>query len=244
MQQQKNYRTLYLKICRLFILFFIISNQSFSQIGFSTPSFSGKDARAFKLKWLAELRAGLPLGFPLKINKFKQKPILVFEPSVKWAWYNFKNNYVVSSENSVTLFTPDTIPTHIYNNKLFKTTSMMQQTSFYLPINIVLKPKNMKGFSFAPGFYVEYLLAGKFKRKYNDGSAQSLSNKFSGDKDFYSFQRFQYGPCGHASYKFVTIYGVYSLTPVFIKNRGPELKKYSVGIWFNFFWKKHSLKPY
>lgn len=241
---QQSTKLFYLKICGLLFLFFIFSSNSFSQIGFSTPSFTGKDAKAFKVKWLAELRAGFPIGFPLKITKLKQKPILLFEPSIKWTWYNFKNNYVVSREGSSTLFTPDTVPTHIYNNKLFKTTSMIQQTSFYLPVNIVIRPKNMKGFSFAPGFYVEYLLAGKFKRKYTDGSAQSVSNKFSGDKDFYGFQRFQYGPCAHISYKFATIYGVYSLTPLFLKSQGPELRKYNVGIWFNFFWKKYDLKPY
>lgn len=224
-------------------IFCVCCYPTFSQIGFSTPLYTGKDAKLIDINWGAEIQLFIPLSFPIKI-KDSIKTFVLFQPAIKWDWYNFDKNLIIDRQNGFTSFIEDTDVNHTYKNKFLKTSSMMQSSSFCMPVNLLLRTKKLKHFLFAPGFYVEYLIGGKFKRRYNDGSQQFIINKFKDDKDFYGFQRFQYGLCGHITYKFITVYGIYSLTSLFKPTEGIDARKYTVGIWFNFFWKKHGLKPY
>jgi hypothetical protein len=215
-----------------------------SQIGISTPLYKGKDADLIAPSWGGQIQVFIPVPFPVKI-KDTTRAYLVFQPAMKWDWYNFKKNLVIERQNGFTSFAEDPDINHNYSTKAFTTTSMMQSSTFYMPVNLFLWTKKLKGVLFAPGAYAEYLVGGKFKRKFSDnGSPAYIKDKYKDNPDFFGFQRFQFGLCGHVSYKFITVYGLYSLTPLFKPGEGIDVYKYNIGIWVNFFWKRKYLKPY
>lgn len=221
----------------------VFSFSAFSQFGLSSPLYAGKDAKLINASWGAEIPLFCPFYIPLKVKDSTRISILI-QPTIKFEWYNFNKNLIVDRQNSYTSFSEDIDIHHSYKKKFLKTSSMMQSTSFILPINLLFKSKKLN-ITFAPGIFVGYLISGKFKRKYEDnGSPVELSNRFRDDKDFYGFQRLQYGICGHITYKFVTVYGIYSLTTLFKPSNGINVRRSEVGIWLNLFWKKHDLKPY
>tara|TARA_Y100000589_G_scaffold187124_1_gene177213 strand:- start:60344 stop:61042 length:699 start_codon:yes stop_codon:yes gene_type:complete len=228
----------------LFLIIFFAYFQGFSQFGVSTPLFKGKDAELLQHKWYAQMQFFLPYEIPIK-HKDNILTFVSIQPSIKWQWYNFKKNLVVYRDNNKTVFQEDADLSHIYRDKCLKATSMMQTTSLYMPVELLLWTKKVDYLFFAPGFYVEYITGGKFKSRYSEnGISHFIKKDFKKDPGFYGFKRFQYGVCGQIRYKFITVYGIISLTPLFKPNQGVDIRKYNLGILLNFFWKSHSIKPY
>lgn len=222
----------------------VFTFSAFSQFGLSSPFYTGRDAKLINASWFAEIPLSIPFYVPLKLKDSTRRISFLFQPTVKFDWYNFNKNLTVDRQNGYTSFIEDSDINHSYKKKFLKTSSMIQSTSFNLPITLVFRSKKLKT-TFAPGIFVGYLIRGKFKRKYDDnGSPIEITNRFNSDKDFYGFQRLQYGFCGYISYKFVTVYGIYSLTTLFKPTNGIYARRSEVGILINLFWKKHDLKPY
>jgi len=202
----KTKNTMKMKRLIILIVFCVYYFPIFSQVGLSTPLYKGKDADLIEFNWAAQIQTFLPILFPIKV-KDTAIAYIYFQPAMKWELYNFKKNLIVERQNGFTSFTEDSNISHTYKNRFLKSTSMMQSTSFYMPVNVLIWSKKLKGVLIAPGFYFEYLIGGKFERGYTVNDTRLfIEDKYRDDSDFYGFQRFQYGLCGHISYKFITVY--------------------------------------
>lgn len=225
------------KIAGILSLLFI-AHLTYCQIGISSPKFTGKDAEQMKLYW--SLQINLSTGIPISLNKKKSDNLFVFiRPSIKFNWFDFKENNIVVRQNGYTSFINDANTNHKYNNSLFKTSSQMRSTVLALPVDLTIKIRNIKNLTISPGLYASYIIGGHFKRKYTDDNGnQSVTERFKNNPDYYGLQRLQYGLCGHIRYKYVVVYGIFPLTLVFKQNQGIEVKQFEVGVMFNMFWKK------
>lgn len=224
-------------------LFFMLLMLAFAcckaQIGISSGKFMGAGAGTLKASHYFQVSAFIPsIQFKLKTGK-NVHVRMALRPSFKWMWYNFKNNLVVSRDSNFTSFIPDPNPDHVYSRRFLKKSSMMRASSFFVPLTFPFISKKLKYFVFSPGIWAEYILGGKFSRKYTDrGTPVSLGTKFKDGEGFYGLRRFQFGLCGSIQYKFFTVYSSYSLVPLFLKDQGPDIRKFETGILLNFFWKK------
>lgn len=225
-------------------LFILFNNPFYSQIGVSRIRYTGKDSKIMDLNWGCELKLVLPFGIPINL-KDTSKFFMFCQPSLKFQWYNFRNNLIVSREDGHTKFTTDNNTNHLYLDKFLKPSSLMQLNYLSLPFNVPIRSKKIKHLKFTPGFYFEYLIGGKFRRDFSEnGAFQSIESKLKEDKEFYSFKRLQFGICAQMSYKFITVYSKYSFTPLFKKNQNIDINNYEVGLWINFYWKKFELKAF
>lgn len=220
----------------LIVVYLTFVIQSFAQIGLSTSMFKGKDAKLIESNWSTESRLFIPVGFPIKI-KDSTKAFILFRPTIRMEWYNFENNLIVNRQNGYSTFLMDTEANHIYEDKFLKKSSVMNSSSFFMPINVLLELEKSKSLLIAPGFYLEYLMGGKFIRKYDDGSPKLVINKFKDDIDYYGFQRFQYGLNVYISYKFIAINGTYSFTNLFKPSEGIVASRTNIGFIINLYWK-------
>lgn len=227
----------------LLFLLLLCNNIFYSQIGISRVRYSGKDSKIMDFNWASEVKILLPLGIPINL-KDSSKFFMLCQPSLKFQWYNFKNNLIISKEGAYTTFTEDDINTHLYPHKFLKPSSLMKLNYLSIPFSIPIRFKKIKYLKFSPGCYVEYLIGGKLRRDFSEnGFNQSIESKLKEDKEFYGFKRLQFGVCAQMSYKFITVYSKYSLTPLFKKNQSIDIRNYEVGLWINFYWKKFEIKP-
>lgn len=215
------------------------------QIGFSTPIFRGPDKDTIASNWGITAEVSFPFAKKINLKDTSKSVIIVFQPSLRFESLNFEENLIVEKNNDLISFIPDSDASHIYKKGFLRTSSMMQTTSFHMPIEIWLEHKKLPGVRFAPGFYIEYILGGQFKQKFSSvNGEEKYKTKFKSDSDYFGLNRFQFGPCAHISYKFLTIYGIYSLQSMFKANQNINVSRYNFGIWVNFFYKRRRLKPY
>lgn len=208
-----------------------------AQFGWSSPIYTGTDSDLIKRDWSSETSFAFTKTFKIKKDD-KVKYKIRIRPGFNIDWYNFEENLLVRRSNNFTDFIIDNQPLHTYKSFfIFRTTSLMKRNSLQLPVNFYFKAKKTKYVVFAPGFYVEYLIGGKFKRKFrDDGKRTVIESKYKYEDDFYGFQRFQIGLSGHLDFKFLTLYGAYALTPTFKKDQGIEVRRYIVGVYINLFY--------
>lgn len=224
------------KLTVTFIFFIFFCHSVFPQIGITTPFYRGKDSDLLKFNWASKIHLFYPIFHYTNVKDTSGiHPIFLFQPAINWEWYNFEKNLIISRHNGKTNIIEDPDFNHDYkNNSIFRTTSLMQTTALYMPVNVIFVHKKLKGFTVAPGLFVEYLIGGKFKRKYSsNGTSILVKEKFREEHDYYGFQRFQYGLCGHISYRYVTIYGIYSMMPLFKPTENIDVNRFNVGILFN-----------
>lgn len=210
---------------------------SYGQIGISSPGYGGDDADIFNSNWGAICNVGGPIPLSLMFMKDTTlpKPFIVIYPSIRIEWLNFKDNFIVERRDGKTSFTPDSDITHVYKNGFLRTTSMMKTTSFFLPIEFWFWSKKRPNLILSPGLYVNVVLGGRFINKYTSSNTKEKEiTKFKSNPDFFGFNRFQFGPCAQIHYRFISIYGSYSLLPVFKKDQGINITQYSLGINFRF----------
>lgn len=232
---------------RLLLIIFVscIHFISIGQIGFSAPIFRGPDKDIIASNWGLIAEGSVPIIRTINRRDTSKWLGIVFQPSFKHETINFKNNLIVEKNNGQITFTPDSDLSHIYKKGFLKTSSMMQINSFYMPIEVWLIHQKLPNIQFSPSIYVEYIVGGQFKRKFSTTTGQEkIKTKFRSDSDYFGLNRFQFGLCAHISYKFLTVYGVYSLQPIFKPDQNINVSRYNFGVWINFFYKRWRLKPY
>ena len=96
-----------------------------------------------------------------------------------------------------------------------------------IPFQLRFRTNKKNNFFFFPGFKVGYL--------FNDHTTfVDESGKYKHYNTF-GLMRFRYGPSVHLGLNRISLFGFYSLTPVFLKNKGDEFYLISAGLSFNFF---------
>jgi len=219
----------------------LISIFSFAQVGLSTPVLWGKDAKTMKLNATGEAQ----LYFPFYLMPDTSKRMFVMiQPAIKWSAYYFKHPLIAVCKEGKTSFVMDEDPTHIYTNKWLNNSNSMKLTQLYMPVNLLIGFKNTPSLYIAPGLFAEYMTGGKFKRVYNDGTNHTIKNHYRDEPGFYGFNRFNGGVCAFVAYKFIMVYGVHSLRPMFKNGQGPDVQKTVVGLLINIDWENQMLKPF
>lgn len=215
-----------------------INTNLFAQFGFSSPIYTGPDKDLMENEWSSNFDLFFSREIVLKDTSSKYISLII-EPGLKWEWYNFKKDIIVNRFNNYTDFIIDENPNHTYRSGLiFRTTSLMQTSSFQVPISLYLKPKGDRSIILSPGIYLEYIYGGKFKRRYkNNGNKVIVKSKFEDEINFYGLNRFQFGFRGQISWRFMTFYGGFALTKLFKQNQGIDTRRYIAGVYFNLFWR-------
>ncbi len=220
------------RVCLVFIIV-LISNgfSAFGQVGFSYPIFKGKDADLMKAKWETSAFIGFPVPIYLRKDNSDSKFFVCLVPTLHISSVSFSNNLVVKRENDFTSFSVDSDKSHQYKKGFFNENSLMISTSFCLPVELWFRSPAKPTMVFGGGFYMEYLLGGRFVNNYkNSDGKQSIISKFKSNDDFYGFNRFQYGISLRLMMGMVSMYGVYSLAPLFKENQGVDVQKAGIGI--------------
>lgn len=167
----------------------------------------------FKLK---EHHVGLVTGLGLEYNNYELKHNV--QLIAKGGSFVY-DNVTPYNEN----YTWGVIDTNInYSKNRFKT--------FYITAPLLLEintgqHKN-KSFHFAAGSIVGYKFTTKMKYKYKeDGDTQKYK-----DNQNFNTNPFKVDLTARIGYGWFTAFATYSLTPLFEKNRGPDLRTFSIGV--------------
>lgn len=144
---------------------------------------------------------------------------LVTGLGVEFNHYSFKNNTSLQSNNDSIWAFEETV-VNFQKNKL-KTTFLEVPLMLGFSTN-----KNLnKSFHLAAGVVLGYKLGSKIKQKY-EFEGDKYKPKVKGD---YNIQPFRYSATVRMGYGNFSLFADYALSPMFEKNRGPELYPFSVG---------------
>lgn len=157
------------------------------------------------------------------------KDKLYISPGIGIAWnnYHFKNNINIATDNDTTLFSRDSVTE--YDKYKLRTT--------YLQIPLLVgvrigKSKYPLGIQI--GVIGSYKIGSAVKQKYEMNDARYRKKI----KDDYNINPFKLDALARVSIGDVGIFAKYSLSPLFEKNKAPELYPFSVGFTFGGFMKQ------
>ncbi|MBI4946664.1 MAG: outer membrane beta-barrel protein [Bacteroidetes bacterium] len=166
------------------------------------------------------------------IHLYKNYINIITGLGIEWNSYNFRSNILLTSDSShinATTIQMDTMP----NVKYIK--NQLKASYIKIPLIIELNTNNSnadKSFHLAAGMEFGYKIGSWTKRKYEQ-ERTTYKAKFHDD---YNLSAFKYGVVVRAGYGGFTLFANYSLSPLFDKNKGPEIEIYplSMGIAFSF----------
>ncbi len=212
--------------------------------GLLTPDFSfdyPADERYLDLRYEKSIAVGLNF-FEQNIRLNKKANIgLVSGLGLSWNNYRFEEPVLLKSENNM-------LTGYIIDGVSVRK-SKLTNTYLTLPLFLEFQTKSDDNLYFSVGLIAGWRFLSHTKIYFNDsdrpynlldpvtgeilGSAQSpQTNKRNIVKEFAGFQQnpFKLDLSVRAGWSFVQIYASYSAIPLFIKNRGPELYPFAVGI--------------
>lgn len=150
----------------------------------------------------------------------KEKFGLMTGMGVKWNTYELAKDVRLVNDNDVTGFTVDSARS-ISKNK-FKTSTL--QLPLMLETNIGKDAAH--SFHLAAGGAVNWVYGTKTKQKYEEDGDKYKKK----DKNDFNVNTFQFSALARVGYGDFTLYASYNLTPLFDKNKGPEVYPFTVGL--------------
>ncbi|MBN2485292.1 MAG: PorT family protein [Bacteroidales bacterium] len=155
-------------------------------------------------------------SFPVYRDRFGLVTGLGFE----WSNYHFENNNSIQKLNGS--IQPLDLPEKPRKNRL--------QTT-YLTIPLLAELQFLKGGRNNRLFVSGGLIGGL---KLTSNVKIKVDNDPSKTKDDFYLNPFRYGLTARVGYKMVKLYANYYITPLFVKNRGPELYPVAAGLLMSF----------
>ena len=139
---------------------------------------------------------------------------------ISWNSYFFKNNVNVSTSNDYTYFSADSIISYDKNK--------LRATYLHIPLIIGARIGNLEGnpMSIHAGAIASYNIGSRLKQKYTFDDSK-YKNKV---RDDFNINPFKVEAIARLTIGDVGIYGRYSVTSLFEKDKAPELYPFSVGI--------------
>lgn len=143
----------------------------------------------------------------------------------------YHENSLVKNEEGLTQF--GEIPPEDYDGELGEDKISVDKAKLsfaYLDVPMELKLETESDFRAAVGFKLGMLINSLSKYEgtnYMDDREETVKLK---EKDLSNTNRFRYGPSIRLGYKWINLYGYYSLNTVFEENQGPAIYPLSIGI--------------
>lgn len=214
-------------------LFSLLAN---AQIGIFSSTYTGTDRNLFQLSSIIQLRAPIPLGLNQEFEGKKTSKLLTAQFYFSWKWQNFKKNVVFERQDDQTIAFEDPNPDHQYRPALFKTRSQMQTTHLTMQL-FVLEGFNIGKVHLRPTYFVNYLIGGKFKRRYFvDDKKVIVKTKFKDDPQLFGLERVQHG-VGFSAYRGpFELYTRYHFKELFSPNQGIQVRRFETGLIFNWWY--------
>lgn len=151
---------------------------------------------------------------------------LYFAPGlgISWNSYSFKNTVDISTSNDSTVFSMDSLREY----DKFRLTSTYLQVPVVVGVRLgnVEKPVGVQ-----VGVIASYNVGSKLKQKYKIDETKYKSKV----KDDFNISPFKLDAVARVSIQDVGLFAKYSLTPMFMAGKAPELNQFSVGITFGEF---------
>lgn len=178
-----------------------------------------KEAQFLELNYAKSIEVGINVWekyMPIAKEKFGVTTGL----GVKYNNYDLEQDVLIINKNDKTIATVDTTRS-IKKNK-FKST--MLHVPLMLETNIGKDADH--SFHLAVGGTVSYRLASKTKQKYTQ-EGNDFKKK---DRNDFNMNPFRFAAVARVGYGDFTLYASYSLTPLFDKDKGPEVYPFTVGL--------------
>ena len=190
--------------------------------GFLSPGNSvdlQKEAQFLELDYSKSLEVSINF-WEKYIPIAKEKFGIMTGMGLKYNNYAIDKNVRVVNENNITTFTVDSAR-ELKKNR-FKTTSV--QVPLMLETNIGKDAAH--SFHLAAGGMVNWRIGSKTKQKYKE-DGDNFKKK---DRNDFNINPFQFAAVARIGYGDFTLYASYNLTPLFDKNKGPEVYPFTVGL--------------
>lgn len=170
-------------------------------------------------------------------NEFNWQPVLVvkkFDKSrigltsglgMTWRNYHIGGNRHLFLNNDVV--TAESAPANI-----FYTYSRLRTFELNVPVMFEWHPSAMKGFHISTGIIAGFNVFSSYKVKYRDPDTNKKVKEVLGKH--YQINPFSFNYLLQIGYKDVSIYGKFTPTSIFKKDKGPELQTLSLGLALSF----------
>ncbi len=166
------------------------------------------------LSWRMQVLAA---NFPIYKNHVKIKSGLGFA----WNGYGLKNNVTMQTRDSSAVYATVTDSTRNYTKNKFRAS--------YLTVPLLLElntGQDDKEFHVTVGVIGGWNMGSLIRQKWQEGDRDS-DYKHKGD---YNVNPFTLDATARIGYKNFTLFATYGLTPLFEKNKGPEVYPMTVGL--------------
>ena len=139
---------------------------------------------------------------------------------LKYNSYDLVKDVVIVNQNDITNWDEDS--TRSISKNRFKTNSL------YVPVMLEtnLGKDADHSFHLAVGGTVGYTYGNRTKQKYKQ-EGDEFKNK---DRNDFNVNDFQFAAIARVGYGDFTLYATYNLTPLFDKNKGPEVYPFTIGL--------------
>ena len=144
--------------------------------------------------------------------------------------FYFKKYRLDWHKDSITRFVP-------FGDSIASKNSSLGLTYLDIPIEVryISKPSSKTGMSWklAAGFKIGFLIGSKWKYKGEDWEANDGETIKTRDFKVGNLNKFRYGVTLRGGYGPVSLFGYYSLSNTFVKNKGPQFNPIVFGISIN-----------
>lgn len=151
----------------------------------------------------------------------KEKFGLMTGLGIKYNGYSLNKDVLIVNQNDSTFALPEDPTKSISKNK-FKTTSIHMP----LMVETNLGKDAEHSFHLAVGGMVNWRIGSKTKQKYKQDGDRFKEK----DRNDFNINTFQFAAIARVGYGDFTLYASYSLTPLFEKDKGPEVYPFTVGL--------------
>jgi len=219
----------------ILIAFILTSFAAKAQLGYVYSTWRGADSKDLELRGESLVA---PFAFPIQVLRNltdSSNLFLTVAPGVKFSNFRFKKHYIFSDSLGQVTYEEDPDKSLVYKKGLRSLGSNLQTTSLTLSPQINYMPPFLDGSVASLGIMVEYTISGQFHRSFlEEGKLESARNKFKDNKDFFYANRLHLGLQATFRYRYLSLFGAYSFTPVFQQGKGPELYPVTFGVYIDF----------
>lgn len=203
-------------------------------IGVSSGVFTGRDAGLLAPRRVMALEVPVTFRFiPFSVGTRKGVLTLMAGPSFEQV--SFHQDLVFHSTPQGTVIAVDDTLGRRYSKGLFGLGSSWHTTRITLPLKAMLVIGKQRRTAIGLGIEPRLLLGGKFRRAYRDAEGRSVvRDRFADDTPEHSVNWFDARLSASIRRGPFELFAAYSLAPLFVHDKGPDVRQAHLGAFFHF----------